>query len=125
LPVPLTLQRVTLIVGFVLIATAIPILFFIVGLQLIGPSRAAILVGDSSATPADRRPPDRSASVRFPSGADRECDRGQARDGKSDPSKHRSSPSGPSRYETQLVNEVSSASNAPRLRAATRRAWRR
>jgi len=37
------LQRVTLIVGFVLIATAIPILFFIVGLQLIGPSRAAIL----------------------------------------------------------------------------------
>lgn len=43
LPVPLTTQRVTLIVGFVLVATAVPILFFIVGLQLIGPSRAAIL----------------------------------------------------------------------------------
>ncbi len=43
LPVPLTPQRVTLIVGFVLIATAIPILAFILGLQLIGPSRAAIL----------------------------------------------------------------------------------
>jgi superfamily II DNA or RNA helicase len=31
---------------------------------------------------------------------------GQARDGKSDPSKHRSSPSGPSRYEGLPENEV-------------------
>ena len=42
LPVPLNPQRITLIVGFVLVATAVPILFFILGLQMIGPSRAAI-----------------------------------------------------------------------------------
>ena len=54
----------------------------------------------------DRCPPDRSASVRLPSGADRECDRGQARDGKSDPSKHRSSPSDPSGRSFSLRGSV-------------------
>jgi len=43
LPVPMNRSRLLLIVAFAIVPTAVPILAFIAGLRLLGPSRAAIL----------------------------------------------------------------------------------
>ena len=43
LPVPMDRPRLLLIVAFAIVPTAVPILAFIAGLRLLGPSRAAIL----------------------------------------------------------------------------------
>ena len=43
LAVDWTVSRLSLIIGFAVVGTTIPVLTFILGLRLVGPSRAAIL----------------------------------------------------------------------------------